>query len=151
MPFAEEERAVDMDRLVVKMRANPRALTAYGALVLVVVFTIVWQSQTDTVARPHSVPSAAATPITPPPPSAPPANSANTADERAARALRRLAFIAYEDDRYAETLEYLDKARRVDPEGDKTEQVQTARHYCETQLSKEKSATGDASARAAPK
>jgi hypothetical protein len=140
-----------IERLVAKMRATPRALAAYGALVLVVVFTIVWQSQTETVADPNSLPRAAATPITPPPPSAMPVKSANTPNERAARDLRRLAFIAYEDDRYGETLEYLDKARRVDPEGDTTEQVQTARHYCETQRSKEKSATGDGSAQAAPK
>ncbi len=128
-----------------------RRLAAYGALVLVVVFTIVRQSQTETVAHPKSIPSAAAPPIAPPPPSALPVKSASAPNERAARDLRRLAFIAYEDDRYGETLEYLDKARRVDPEGDRTEQVQTARHYCETQLSKEKRATGDASAQAAPK
>ncbi len=109
------------------------AIAAYAALVLVVVFALVWQGQGEFVARPNGTGSGS--PIAAPP-SAEPARSANPANERAARELRNRAFIAYEDDRYAETLEYLDKARAVDPEGEKTEQVQTARRYCETQLGK---------------
>ncbi|MGA7120711.1 MAG: hypothetical protein WBY94_11465 [Polyangiaceae bacterium] len=131
-----------------KARADPRALASYAALLLVVAFTLVWRRQDPIVSPPTSAPTALSTPITPPPPSAAPSSSALSPTQRIARDLRHRAFIAYEDDRYAETLEYLNKARAVDPDGEKEEKVQAAREYSESQL--KKSASGDASAQAAP-
>jgi len=130
-------------------RANPLALASYAALLLVVAFTLVWRREDPIVSRPTSPSTAPSTPITPPPPSAAPSSSALSPNQRTARDLRHRAFIAYEDDRYAETLEYLNKARAVDPDGENEEKVRTAREYCEMQL--KKSATGDASVPIGPR
>ncbi len=126
-----------IQRLVASMRANPRAIAALATLVLVVTFTIVWQGQPEIVSHAPPIPSEAPLPSAAPIPSPPaPVPSPTTPHEPTARELRRLAFIAYEDNRWAECLEYLDKARRIDPAGDATEKVQTARQFSEEQLRK---------------
>ncbi|HXN31102.1 MAG TPA: hypothetical protein VN894_04540 [Polyangiaceae bacterium] len=136
-----------IERLVAQMRANPRTIAALATLVLAVMVTTLWQGQNEMVPRPNPFTNAAPPIPSRPPviPSAAPVSSATAQHEPTGRELRRLAFIAYEDDRWAECLDYLDKARRVDPAGDTTGKVQTARRFSEEQLRKmkEKGESGD--------
>jgi hypothetical protein len=118
----------------------PRALVAFATLVLVVALVCLsGKSPSETAFQRQPAPSAEPARSAEPIPSAPLPN-ATPPHEPTARDLRRSAFIAYEDDRWAECLEYLDKARLVDPAGDTTEKVQTARRFSELQLRQQKSA-----------
>ena len=72
--------------------------------------------------------------------STPPVDPQTEADKKAAKELRHWAFVAYEDDRYAEFLDGINKARRLDPAGESDEQVRTARTYAEQQVEKLKAA-----------
>jgi hypothetical protein len=110
-----------IERLVAKMRANPRALAALATLILVVTFISRWRTQ--------------------PPPKEHVASPYPFAAEQKAAELRHAAFTACGAQRLAECVDDFDEALHLDPAGDASEEVQAARRAAEKALREQKGAT----------